>query len=171
MAGLSFLETTLRPYLPFAYSIGIIVAGGIANQVVHRNQALNSFRSIELVTVCFVILICVGPLLSFYEVMLKAKRYGTFEYGRFAIMLGHEFESKWIDAPTGPSANTLEVPDFSTTTDLFSITANVRQIKPFPFGVQSVLRLVVATLVPSIPIAITAVPFDVLLDKLFKLLV
>jgi hypothetical protein len=171
MAGLSFLETTLRPYLPFAYSIGIIVAGGIANQVVHRNQALNSFRSIELVTVCFVVLICAGPLLSFYEVMLKAKRYGTFEYGRFAIMLGHEFESKWIDAPNGPSANTLEVPDFSTTTDLFSITANVRQIKPFPFGVQSVLRLVVATLVPSIPIAITAVPFDVLLDKLFKLLV
>ena len=149
MAGLSFLETSLRSYLPFAFSIGIIVAGGIANQVVHLKQAMNSFRSIELVAVTFVVLICAGPLLSFYEVMLKAKRRGTYEYGRFATILGHEFEAKWIDAPAGPTAKTLEVPDFSATTDLFSITANVRQIKPFPFGVQSVLRLVAA---PSYPV-------------------
>jgi hypothetical protein len=170
MAGLSFLETSLRSYLPFAFSIGIIVAGGIANQVVHHKQAMDSFRSIELVAVTFVVVICAGPLLSFYDVMLAAKRRGTYEYGRFATILGHEFETKWIDARTAPSVKTLEVPDFSATTDLFSITANVRQIKPFPFGMQSVLRLVAATLVPGIPVLLAAIPFDVLLDKIFKLL-
>jgi hypothetical protein len=171
MAGLSFLETILRSYLPFAFSIGIIVAGGVANQVAHRNQSINAFRSIELAACCFVVLICVAPLFSFYDVMVAAKHRGTFEYGGFATKLGHEFEAKWIDVPTGPSSQTLEVPDFSTTTDLYSIAANVRQVKPVPFGMQSVIRLVAATIVPGIPVVIAAIPFDVLIDKLFKLLV
>jgi hypothetical protein len=54
---------------------------------------------------------------------------------------------------------------------LYSITANVRQIKPFPFGLRSVLRFAVATLVPGIPVALIAIPLDVLLDKILKLLV
>jgi hypothetical protein len=170
MAGLSFVETILRSYLPFAFSIGIIVAGGVANQVVHLKQAMNSFRSIELVAISFVVLICAGPLVTFFDVMFQARRRGTYDYGKFATILGHEFEAKWINASSAPNADALEVQDFSATTDLYSIAANVRQVKPVPFGTQSILRLVAATIVPGIPVAIAAIPFDVVVEKIFKLL-
>jgi hypothetical protein len=171
MAGLSFLETILRFYLPFAYSIGIIVAGGVANQVLRFHKSINSFKSIELAAVSFVVIMCAGPLGTFYYAMLAAHRRGTFEYGRFATKLGHEFEAKWIDAPSGPDLSTLEVPDFSATTDLYSIAANTRQLKMIPCGVKSVMRLVVATLLPGVPVAISVIPFAVVIDKLVKLLI
>jgi hypothetical protein len=103
--------------------------------------------------------------------MLAAHRRGTFEYGRFATKLGHEFEAIWIDAPSGPNLSTLEVPDFSATTDLYSIAANTRQLKMIPCGVKSVMRLVVATLLPGVPVAISVIPFAVVIDKLVKLLI
>jgi hypothetical protein len=43
-------------------------------------------------------------------------------------------------------------------------------MKPVPFGVQAVTRLVVFTLIPVLPVALSSVPFDVLLDRIIKLL-
>jgi hypothetical protein len=170
MGGLSFLETSLRGYLPFAFSIGTIVAGGIANQTIHLKKPLTAFRVDGIFMVVLVILICVAPLCTFYESLMQAKRRGTFEYGSLAVGIGHHFEVKWLKSAQHVDATALEAPDFSSTTDSYSIVANVRQMKPVPFGVQAVTRLVVFTLIPVLPVALSSVPFDVLLDRIIKLL-
>ena len=170
VGGLSFLENSLRGYLPFAFAIGTIVAGGVANHMIHLKEPLAASQSEAVLTLLLVFLICVVPLCTFYKPLLRARWRGTFQYGKFAIEIGHQFEAKWLDSQHTVQETDLQVPDFSATTDIYSVVANVRQMKPVPFGVQSVARLIVFTLAPAIPVALASVPFDVLLEKTIKLL-
>jgi len=170
MGGLSFLEASLRSYRPFGLALGTIVAGGVANKIVHTKQNIATFKSTAVFVAALVVLICAGPLCTFYRALLDAKKRGTFLYGAFAIALGQQFEVKWLGANTQADKETLEAPDFSATIDLFSVVGNVRLIKLVPFGVQSIVPLVAVTLVPALPLALAIIPFDVLLEKALKLL-
>lgn len=170
MAGLSFLETSLRACLPFAFAIGTIVAGGISNQLARGNSGVAGFKSTSIATVAIVLLICTGPLYTFFGILLRTRHRGTFEYGALAIELGHRFESKWLERYGQVEIETLQAPDFSATTDLYSITANVRSLKSLPFGTRSILRLLIFTVSPAIPVALAFVPFEVIAEKAAKLI-
>jgi len=170
MGGLGFLETSMQGFLPFVFCIGTICAGGVANSLLHHRQPLSAFRTDALILAAFVVVICAGPLCILFDPLHRTKRRGTFEYGKFAVGLGHEFEAKWLGSSCHADQTTLEVPDFSSTTDLFSITANVRQMKLVPFGVHSLARLIIVTFAPAIAVALATVPFDTILDRVLKLL-
>jgi hypothetical protein len=92
------------------------------------------------------------------------------EYGALAIGLGHQFEGKWLRPATAPDAAALEAPDFSATTDLYSVAANVRQMKIFLADQQGLLVLALATLLPFAPVVLTVVPLKEALQTLAKLL-
>jgi hypothetical protein len=168
--GLSFLETSLRGYLPFGLAIGTIVAGGVANEIIHHQVPLLAFKYVPLIIVAVVLLICLGPFCTFLSILVRTRRSGVFEYGCLALGLGHQFEKKWLYQSHESDAEILEAPDFSAAIDLYSVVANVRQMKVFPLGLQSITSLVVATLVPAIPLALVVVPFDVLMQNVLKLL-
>jgi hypothetical protein len=168
--GLRFLEISVPGFYPLAFSIGAILAGGIANQVVHFHQPLAAYKLVTLFVVVVVTLICTGPMFLFFPMLYKAKWRGIFDYGALAADVGSQFEGKWLRGESKVGRSTLDVPDFSSTTDLFSVVANVRQMSFVPFGIRSVIVLAVSTLLPMIPVVLLAVPFDVILPKIAKLL-
>jgi len=170
MGGLSFLEASLRTYRPFGFAIGTIVAGAIANQIVHANESITTFKSTAVFVAAVVVVICAGPLCTFYKALLDAKKRGTFLYGAFGVGVGKQFETKWLRADSQTSQEMLEAPDFSATIDSLSVVGNVRQMKLLPFGLQSITPLIVVTLLPAIPLALAIIPFDLLVDKAIKLL-
>jgi hypothetical protein len=170
MGGLSFLETSLRSYRPFGFAIGTIVAGGVANRIVHGKENIMTFKSTLVFVAALVALLCAGPLCTFYKALLDAKRRGTFLYGALGIGLGHEFEAKWLAPETSATPEMLEAPDFSAAIDLFSVVGNVRGMRLLPFGMQSITPLIVVALIPAIPLLLAVIPFDVLLDRILKLL-
>jgi hypothetical protein len=168
MGGLSFVETSIRGYLPFGFALGTIAAGAVANQMLRFHQPLSSFKHVPLVVIALVLLICMGPFFTLVGTLVDARRRGIFAYGSLGNRLGHQFEMKWLNREVDVSI--LDATDFSATIDLFSVVANVRQMNFFPAGLQSVLRLVAATLAPAIPITLVAVPFDVLVENVIKFL-
>ena len=170
VGGLGFLESSLRGSMPFSFALGTIVAGAVANEMIHSHLPLLQFKHVPIVVTAIVVILCVGPLCAFMGILLQTKRRGTFEYGSLAIALGHQFESKWLNTTRKVDGDVLEVPDFSATTDLYSVAANVRQMNFAPFSISSVVRLIGVTLIPAIPVALIAVPFDVLLQHVIKLL-
>jgi hypothetical protein len=159
--GLSFLEISLRAFVPFGLALGTIVAGGVANRVVYFHRPLETFGYLPLVVAAVVVVLCVGPLCVFFDILSRTRRRGVFEYGALALTLGRHFEKKWLAAPSNTPDQILGVPDFSATIDLYSVVANVHQMNAVPFGVKSVGRLVAAALAPVIPLALVALPFDV----------
>lgn len=167
--GLKFVSTSLRGFRLLALALGAIVAGTAANQVLHEGQSPLGFRNTAIAVTAFVIVLAAAPLVVFIRRLRSTKSAGIFHYGALAGDMGREFEQKWL-APEVVGRGALEVPDFSAATDLYSVVANVYEMKYLPFGWKDLVKLVVATLLPFVPVALMAVPLDELLRALMKLL-
>jgi hypothetical protein len=168
--GLGFVEYCMRGYLPLSFAIGTVVSGGLANRIVYLHDPMARLRYIPLLVIAIVLIMCVGPLCVLWLTLRRARSRGIFAYGAFATRLGHQLEHKWLAITGNETLHPLEVQDFSATIDLYSIVANVHQMKLLPIGMQSVTRLVIAALVPAIPLAFMALPFDVIIQRVIKLL-
>ena len=56
-----------------------------------------------------------------------------------------------------------------TTTDYFSVAANVYEVRELPFTIKDLIGPVIPALVPFLFVALLKVPFQVILDSLIKL--
>ena len=163
-AGLGFLGLALEATSPVAFALATIVAGTVANRVVHDGASLLSFRYVVLVFVAFVALLFITPLFVFTPRLIEAWHQGVLKYGALSRSLGTQMERRWLDHAATPE--TLDANDFSATTDLYSVAANVYRLLPVPLALRDLVVLVVATLLPFVPIVFF---FMSLHDIIFKL--
>jgi hypothetical protein len=159
-AGLCFLGQSLRAFAPVALAITIIAAGRSANVVLAGgglptpNIVFNASLVVALVAVL------TAPLLVFGQNLFNVWCDATFRYGALATKVGALFEEKWLrDSPTDQST-VLEKPDFSATTDLYGIVANVYALRFIPADLNSAVALVSAVLLPFVPVVLLAVPAE-----------
>ena len=149
----------------------MIVAGTVANQVIHEGIPLLAFKFQLLGLVLFLVVLYTAPLLVFYPCLVRAWRAAVMEYGTLADRVGHEFERRWFVGAARVPEDPLQTEAFSATTDLYQIVANVYQMRFVPLDVPSVLFLVLVTLLPFIPLLLLAVPLDVVLKSLADFMV
>jgi hypothetical protein len=168
--GLNFVAGSLKGFRLIGFAVGALAAGVLANRVVREQASPLGFKTAGIVLVIAVLTVAAGPLLVFLKQLRQAKRDGIFRYGTLAGQVGGEFEGKWLDAPRVVDQRALEATDFSATTDLFGVVANVYSMKEVPFGLRDLAYLAVATFVPFIPIALLLVPAKVVLQEIAKFL-
>jgi hypothetical protein len=169
-AGLQFVGYSLRAFSLLGLALGAIGAGMVANRVVHAGTPPTAYIHFVVALVVCVVVLFSGPLLVFTGKLFYAKWRGTFEYGALALSEGQQFERKWLNRAGGIDASVLEAPDFSATTDLYQVVANVYAMGVIPVDLRNLVFLMLATLLPFAPVALIAVPFDVVLTKLSELL-
>jgi hypothetical protein len=168
-AGLRFVGRSLEAFMPLGLAIGVMAAGPALNQVVHEGVSPLKFKFLVVGVAAFAAALFVGPLLVFAARLIGEQRRGMFEYGSLAVRLGEQLERKWLlRRPVDKSA--LEVPDFSATTDLNSIAANVYQVQIIPIELRSLVLLLGATVLPFVPIALAAVPPSEIVRRIAGLL-
>lgn len=169
-AGLRFVAASARACSVLGCALGALVAGTVANGVFHADTPLPAYKYLVLGVVVVVVGLFSGPLLVFTGQLLEQWRRGLFEYGALAIELGQRFERRWFPRLGRIDDEALEAPDFSATTDLYAVVANVYQMRLVPMELRSLLPLVAATLLPFVPVLFMAVSFDTVLTNLAKLL-
>jgi hypothetical protein len=116
-----------------------------------------------------VLVIFACPLFVFTRRLVAERRRGTFLYGALAAAMGREFEKKWFAAHRSLDEGALAASDFSSTTDLYSVVANVCAMRVVPLEVKDLGLLALATLAPFIPVVLLGVPLNVILDKVAAL--
>ena len=168
--GLRFAAYSVGACMPFGIALGALVAGDVANAVVHQGAPLLGYRYLVVEVVAVSVAFFTAPLLVFFGRLLAAWRRGVFAYSALADRFGHQFERRWLgrDSPTDESV--LERPDFSAATDLYQIVDRVHDMRLVPIDLRSVSMLAVATLLPFVPVVLMALPFDAILDQLAGLL-
>lgn len=169
--GLLFVAFSPRMFTPLALAIGIIIAGTFGNEVLHMGLNPMDHPATPIATAIIVMILFLIPPLVFGRMLLMAWRRGIFEYGALASRLGTQFENKWIGPGSVVDKESLEKPDFSSTTDLYSVTANVYSMRPILFDPRAALSLAVAALLPFAPIWLSVIPAKVILTQLLKLVV
>lgn len=168
-AGLKFIGLSVQSFSVLAFALGMIVAGSVANRVVHDHASVMSFKTVFLWFDALCLAMFVGPLLVFSSPLVEVWRRGAQEYGALARRLGQQLERKWLNQELG--ADALSAPDFSATTDLYSIAANVYTLNPVPVTLRQLIVLAVAGLLPFLPVIMLAVPPQELVMKLVGLLI
>jgi hypothetical protein len=170
LGGLSFISGQVYAFSVLAVAHGALLAGNLANRIFFLGAALTDFKIEIAVMVIFVLCVVLGPLLVFLPQLAQAKRQGAREYGVLAERYVREFDAKWVrggapaDEPLLGSADIQSLADMGNS---FSVVHNMRIV---PIKRDALLRLVGATLVPIVPLALTMMSLEELLKKLMGVL-
>lgn len=166
--GLGFLSGMTYCFEPLLAGQGVLLAGVMANKIFYVGAKLPDFKMELAGWVTMMLLFVLAPLLVFIPRLARTKRTGTAEYGALAQRYVQEFDHKWLrgGAPVGEplvgSADIQSLGDLSSSYDV------VKGMKWVPFSRETVLQLVVISLVPVAPLVLTVVPLGELLDRFLK---
>jgi len=170
VGGLGFLSNTVYAFIPLAVAHGALLSGSIANRIFHLGAALPQFKIEIAVFVIFMLLLVLGPLLLFAPQLAQAKRTGLREYGTLAERYVREFDTKWLRGTESANEPLVGSADIQSLADLANSFEVVRTMRIAPVTKDAVLQLAAFTLVPVVPLALTMMPLEELLKKLFGIL-
>jgi hypothetical protein len=170
VGGLGFLANTVYAFIPLAVAHGALLAGNLANRIFYLDAALPEFKIEIAVVVIFLLCLVIGPLLVFAPQLAQAKRTGLREYGTLAERYVREFDAKWLRGGAPADEPLVGSADIQSLADMGNSFEVVRTMQIAPMTRDALLRLVAATLLPIVPLALTMMPLEELLAKLFGIL-
>jgi hypothetical protein len=172
LGGMRFVLAPLRGFSVLAFAVGTIAAGTIAQAIIVEGRLPAEFKYFIGAHVTGVVVAFAGPLLLLSLPLIRLQERGTFEYGRVASQLGREFQKRWTEPGRREmDADALGVPDFSATVDLFGVVSNIQNINPLVLDLRPVLVLMVATLLPYVPVVFAVMPFDQVMQLVAKAII
>jgi hypothetical protein len=164
--GMAFIGLSVQIFSVLAFCCGIIVAGTLVNRIAHHGGSIFSYHMELLGFVAAMLVVFAGPVLVFAPKLLEARRRGILDYGALARTLGAQMEQKWIQRTPAVDGDALSAPDFSATTDLYSIAANAYRMNIFPVALVSLGLLAGGALLPFIPAVLMSTSPEAILHEL-----
>ena len=165
-AGLAFLGKSSYAFGPILFAQGAMLAGLVAARVLYRGETLKSFQWQIGGFVAFFVVAILGPLVMFTPAMARAKRKGLADYGLLAERYVESFEQKWVRQK--PAEELLGSADIQSLADLGNSYAVVREMRAFPFGLEDITRLAIATAAPLLPLLLTVFSAEELVLRIVK---
>jgi hypothetical protein len=169
-AGLGFVGHSVRAFSGVALAIAAIAAGYSAHIILVGGSLPTSQIVFDVCLLVTVAAMFAAPLLVFTPVMVTAWRQAASAYGALAAQMGVTFEDKWLGQVRRLDAAALDKPDFSSTTDLYSVVANIYQMRLIPIDITSLEILGILMLLPFVPVVLLIVPVNEILTDLKALL-
>ncbi|RJG10553.1 hypothetical protein D3879_21415 [Pseudomonas cavernicola] len=166
LGGLGFLSNTAHAFAPLAVAHGAVLAGLLAGRIFYLGATLTDFKVEIAVMVIFLLCLVFGPLLMFTPQLAQAKRTGRSEFGTLAERYVREFDSKWLRGGAPADEPFVGSADIQSLADLGNSYEVVRGMRLAPITKDAILQIVVATLVPMVPLALTMMPLEELLKML-----
>jgi hypothetical protein len=168
--GLGFLSGTLAAFVPLATAYGALLAGGLANRILHSGGKLPDFKWQIAAAVALLVAAVAGPLLVFGPRIARTKRKGRLEYSALAQRYVREYDAKWLRGGAPPDEPFVGSGDIQSLADLGNGYEVIQQMRAVPVSTKDATRLAAAALAPMVPLLLTMMPFEELLKLLFGLL-
>jgi len=169
-AGIGFLGQSAYAFGPILFAQGTMLAGLIANRVLHGGENLMAFKMELAGLVVFMILLLFSPLLSFNPALSRVKREGLRAYGRLGSRYVEAFEQKWIRGAAPNDEELLGSADIQSLTDLGNSFAVIQEMRVVPFSVKDLVRLAAITAAPLLPLTLTVFSLEELVTRVIKIL-
>ena len=168
--GLGFVGETQRFFGILLFAFSIASAGVLANSIIYDKVPLESFAPAIAVYVVITLIVLTAPLLLFAGTLLKTKRNGLNEYGTLSTKYSGEFHRKWILREDPNREPLLGTGDIQSLADLGNSYALVQKMKAIPIELRTILHLIVACLLPLVPLLLTVMPLKEILKLLMKVM-
>ena len=168
--GLGFLAGSPAAFAPVLVAQSALLAGAIAGRIFFEHAALPDFNQEIAGAVVILVLLVLAPLFLFMGHLIHARRRGLAEYGVLASRYVMDFDRKWVRAGAPADEPLMGSADIQSLADLGNSFEVIREMRPFPFGKEAVIQIVVTVALPFLPLLLTMFPLEELLTKLVKVL-
>jgi hypothetical protein len=167
--GLGFLGGIIYAFSPVLLAQGATLTGLMANRIFYAGAKLPEFK-VELIGLVAVMVCAVlAPLLVFSAKLEAAKRKGLREHGALAQRYVREYDRKWLRGGASPDEPLVGSADIQSLADLGNSFEVLKEMKYVPFGLSTVFQLAVITLLPVLPLTLTMISLEELLERLLKM--
>jgi len=170
MGGLGFIADGQGRFAVLSLAFAAQSASNMDEAIVYSGATLMSFRYVILGVVALGLFLFLTPCLAFTPKLLAAKKKGLLEYGALADQYTHTFHQKWIEGQRDDKEALLGNNDIQSLADLSTSFAIVRSMRPVVVSKSTVMTFVIAALLPFLPLLLTVYPADVLIKRLWKIL-
>ena len=167
--GLGFLGGVIYAFTPVLLAQGAALAGTMANRIFYAGAKLPEFK-VELIGLVAVMVFAIlAPLFVFSAKLEAAKRRGLREHGALAQRYVREYDRKWLRGGAPADEPLVGSADIQSLADLGNSFEVLKDMKFVPFGLPTVLQLAVITLLPVLPLMLTMISLEELLERLLKM--
>src|SRR4029077_14906354 len=156
-------------FAPVLVAQTILLSGVIAERILHSGATLAAFKMDIVGAVGLLMLLVLTPLTFFLIPLDEAERRAKREYGGFASRYVEDFHRKWIQGQGQDGEQLLGTSDIQSLADLGNAYGTVSEMRLVPISKNAIIRLAVALIIPFLPLMLTMVRLDQLVDRLLKL--
>jgi hypothetical protein len=167
--GLGFLAGSVQAFTPVLLAQTIFIAGAMADQIWHAGATLPSFKMEIVGSVAFLMLLVLTPLTFFVGHLSSSEHRANREFGILTSHYVEDFHRKWIEHGGADGDPLLGTSDIQSLADVGNAYKVVTEMRIMPFGKETVLRLAIIITLPFLPLTLTMIPLEQIIDRLIKL--
>ncbi len=168
--GLGFVALAQSSFGLVAFAFAVLWAAGWGESFVHGATTADQLTSMLVVFVALVVFVVAGPLVVFTPKLVMLRRQALVLYGRLSNEYCQQFERRWIgDAPRPADESLLGSADIQSLSDLQNAVSAVRALRPIPFDRTLVMSLLLATLVPVVPLLTLIFPLKEIVARVLAI--
>ncbi len=169
--GLGFLGWGLAAFALVLMAISAVLSGSFAYEIAHRGSSLNILKYHIIVFVVLAIVILHAPLLVFADKLAWCRFRGLLDFGSLIGSHDRAFDEKWLKLRGATRTSILGSPDVASQADIAQVYEHVERMQLLPWDKKALTVLVVATLIPMVPLLGTVTGLTEILSMLGKFMV
>jgi hypothetical protein len=169
--GLGFLGWGLASFSLVLMAVSAVLSGGFAREIIHRGSSLDSLKYHVMVFVVLAIVVLHAPLLAFAGKQARCRLEGLLDFGTLIWRHDRAFDDKWVKSLDTSESSLLGSNDVSSLVNLGFAYEHVEKMQLIPLDKKALVVLVLAALIPLIPLVGTTIPLAEILSKLGEFMV
>jgi hypothetical protein len=167
-AGLGYLEVVQTHFTALALAISIVVSASFAEEISSGKAIFEViYPALALTLIADLALIFLPPCVFAFKLRACQEK-GLSDYVVFAARYVNDFEKKWLNAAAVPAEPLLGTSDLQSLADLSSSVGIVRNMRWVPVSTRLLIAVVIAALLPMLPLFLFKYPIAELAQKLFS---
>jgi hypothetical protein len=169
--GLGFLNTSTFAFAPILLANSSLLSGMVAQRIWHEGAALPQFK-MEILGVLVVLMLLVLLPQMFFAIQLERTwRTGGGEYGILGARYVEGFRRKWLSTHSHTRESLVGSADIQSLADLGNAYEVIRDMYLVPITRNTVIRLGVLTILPLLPLVLTMVPLEHIVDQAIEMFI
>lgn len=165
VGGVGVLALPSRSFGLVVLAASIVLASEWGELMYRESLPAAHFITPMLVFVALAVVLALAPLVPLLGPVVESRVRSGYELSLLARLHGRSFNARWIQRDPG---DPLGSPDMSSMADLGSVTQGVVSLPVIPFPRILVIEIVCAALAPMVPLFLSRMSVDMLVEHLVK---
>jgi hypothetical protein len=167
-AGLGYLEVVQTHFTALVLAISIVVSASFAEEISSGKTVFEVLYPAFALTLIVELALIFLPSCVFAFRLRACQEKGLSDYMVFAARYVNDFEKKWLNASAIPADPLLGTADLQSLADLSNSVGIVRNMRWVPVSTRLLITVVIAALLPMLPLLLFKYPIAELVQRVLN---